>query len=856
MTHLNQVWDQLGGDPMSSRFYRKQEVYTMAWYDIADPDTMDLSHYIVALAPLAGPVAVTRDRTQMLEVRGKAGRPTVQIYSPAGALLTTIPWEGGGIVALGWTAAEQVVVLQDDGTVHLYTVTGEFERSFSMGQAARDYGIAGVEFTADGRGMAVLTNDNRIFSVSSFANPRPRHLHDVPGVGGGGAGGLDEEGGGAGGVTAFTILSNDRGVEVLVAANEKLFVIDANDAWPVLSDAQLITYVSLTVSPNGRLVAMFTSDGKISVVSSDFQANKMEFDFETRVPPRQLEWCGQDSVVAYWDQLGQGTDTLVMVGPGGKCKSYSYMSRVVLRQEVDGLRIVGQESHEFLQVVPPAIQSIFMIGSMSPAAMLYDARDHYDKRSPRADDLIRDIKDNPDMPDALPQAIAECVEAAGQESDTGLQQSLLRAARFGMDFIDVPRGDYIEMCRYLRVLFHVRDYEVAIPLTMRQFRELTVEVLVDRLIARGIYWLAYEICKFLKLEGTQATSRVLVHWASSMIRNTAAEDEVVADTIIEKLRDTRGISFAEIASAAAGRPELAIRLLNQETRPSAQVPLLLDMNEQALALEKAVASGDTDLVHLVVVRLRDSMGSSGDFNRMIDTRPEARDLYINYCREADPKALRQFYYQLDRFADGAALCVSRAYDEAESLEEQLASLKEAAKLYSQGRKDGSAKSTEDQVNLLAFQKNMERALKVPCVNMPLGDTISTCVLKGDMDRAAALKKQFKVPDKRFWWLKVRALAQARNWLELERFAKSKKSPIGYEPFVDECISMSNRAEAKKYCARVSAERRVPCFIKVGDYESAVLAAAQQKNEEAFEAIAKAAGNRRDVLRLIEEHRPR
>ena len=52
---------------------------------------------------------------------------------------------------------------------------------------------------------------------------------------------------------------------------------------------------------------------------------------------------------------------------------------------------------------------------------------------------------------------------------------------------------------------------------MRQFKELTVEVLVDRLINRGVYWLAFEICRYLKLEGTQATSRVLVHWASSMI---------------------------------------------------------------------------------------------------------------------------------------------------------------------------------------------------------------------------------------------------------------------------------------------------------------------------------------------------
>jgi len=94
----------------------------------------------------------------------------------------TRQWDKDAIVALGWTAAEQVVVLQEDGTVHLYTVTGEFEKTFSMGQAARDFGVTAMEITSDGRGMAVLTNNNRLFSVSSFANPRPRHLHDIPGV--------------------------------------------------------------------------------------------------------------------------------------------------------------------------------------------------------------------------------------------------------------------------------------------------------------------------------------------------------------------------------------------------------------------------------------------------------------------------------------------------------------------------------------------------------------------------------------------------------------------------------------------------------------------------------------------------
>jgi hypothetical protein len=38
-------------------------------------------------------------------------------------------------------------------------------------------------------------------------------------------------------------------------------------------------------------------------------------------------------------------------------------------------------------------------------------------------------------------------------------------------------------------------------------------------------------------------------------------------------------------------------------------------------------------------------------------------------------------------------------------------------------------------------------------------------------------------DYRFWWIKIKALARNKDWEGLEAFAKSKKSPIGYEPFV-------------------------------------------------------------------------
>lgn len=33
---------------------------------------------------------------------------------------------------------------------------------------------------------------------------------------------------------------------------------------------------------------------------------------------------------------------------------------------------------------------------------------------------------------------------------------------------------------------------------------------------------------------------------------------------------------------------------------------------------------------------------------------------------------------------------------------------------------------------------------------------------------------------RYWWLRIQCLAEEGMWSDLEKFSKSKKSPIGYE----------------------------------------------------------------------------
>lgn len=70
---------------------------------------------------------------------------------------------------------------------------------------------------------------------------------------------------------------------------------------------------------------------------------------------------------------------------------------------------------------------------------------------------------------------------------------------------------------------------------------------------------------------------------------------------------------------------------------------------------------------------------------------------------------------------------------------------------------------------------------------PLTRTISL----GHHRHAAALKKAFSISEKRFYWLKVLTLCEERNWEELDAFASERKSPIGWEPFLQ--LAKSNVA---------------------------------------------------------------
>ncbi|KAA1472557.1 vacuolar assembling/sorting protein VPS16 [Dentipellis sp. KUC8613] len=797
----------------SNVFYRRQQVYTI------HGKLPNLSDCFVAGCRYGGPIALMRDNTKLIAL-GRAtpvfAKAQVQIFSPAGEGLLMFSWDQGKIIRFGWTGDERLVVLNEEGVYRIYDLQGDYEQ-FSLGSEAAEVGI--IEARIHEGGLVAMTGSLHLLEVKGWQGGKPLTLADP---------GLTEP------PHSWAVIPPDftisRHVEVLLSIDSTILSVDNLESVDQRLSRGPFTHV--TPSPNGKSLALLTFSGTLWVVSTDFQRNLAEFDTTTAPGAegdvKQVEWCGNDAILVTWDSFA------LLVGPFGDTLQYFYTGSIFAITEIDGVRIIGPDVCDFVQKVPPSSVSVFRPGSTSPSAILFDAWENFNQRSPKADENIRSIR-----PD-LARAVDEIIDAAGHEWEPTWQRKLLNAAKFGKGFLDLhDPTDFINMGQTLKVLNAVRFYEIGIPITYSQYMHLSPSHLISRLTSRNLHLLALRVSAFLSLP----PDPVLKHWASAKILKSKpsttgtgkdaelSNDEEVCRSIVEKFEKLGGpgVSYADIAKRAweVGRAGLATMLLDHEARASDQVPLLLSMKEDRLALRKAVDSGDTDLVYHVLLHLYNRL-PLGEFFRLIEDGGEslapASKLLQVYAREQNREMLRDFYYSDDRRVESAVLSLEEA-SRMQDPTAKITSVKAAQKFFSEDKdRSFEAKMMDDYGRLLAFQQQLEKETdnKIPFFGLSVNDTITKCLVNGMAKKADKLKSDFKVPDKRFWYLKLHALTSTRDFEGLEAFSQSKRgrSPIGFEAFVRHLVEKGHQKEASSYVARCDAHKRVDLYVECGEWRMA------------------------------------
>lgn len=540
--------------------------------------------------------------------------------------------------------------------------------------------------------------------------------------------------------------------------------------------------------------------------------------------------------------------------------------------DIDGVRLITNDVCEFLQKVPGRLQEqdevtyraddlaedteeVFKLGSTAPASVLLDAADQLEKKSPKADDNIQLIRPN------LDEAIDMCIRAAGHEYSSHWQKQLLKAASFGKSVLDLYSSDeFVNMCETLRVLNAVRDYRIGLPLSYDQYLRLTPAKLIQRLMNRHEYLLAIRVSEYLRLP----TDRVYVHWASQKVRTSTADEDSICSTVVSKLASKRGVSFDIIAKAAydEGRAHLATQLLNHEPRAGKQVPLLLSMSEDTLALDKALESGDTDLIFFVLLHLKNTLPLASFF-RTLSTRPLASALVEASAATTDPSLLKDLYYQDDRLLPSSNLLFASALDQS-STALKIDKLKLAAKTLADA-KDPNAlhhqKAISEAQQLLKFQEAISRDLDTSYTGLSLHCTIHQLIRTGYAKRAAKLASDFHVSEKPLTWLRLRALVAARNFGVLEELSKARKSAIGWEPYFNAVLGAGNTKLAGVFvgkCTNLTPQERSEMYVKCGLVEKAGEELVKVKDLAGLEALKTKTGDREGAAldRMVRSLNPR
>lgn len=849
------------------RYRRWRAFRSMCW------PLQDLSKVWIVGARCGGPLAVI----------DRQGGSTVTIYSSSGRLLSTCVLDDGrgGVAGLGWNENGLLVFVTEDGRVLAYDTFGEVvsrtrfdsDRGGSVLESAAVSGRAAVamssskilfvcEFFADGTTETWSVETGLVSPPSSMACLSAEHNNNAT----------------APQSTESAINQRGRGVEVALGTRDgSIAVADRNgceDQLLHLSGAVL----DMAVAPNGRFVACFTSSGNVSVLSTTFTTKVLEFDTSTSARPTQMAWCGEDSVVLYW----QHRKFLLMIGPYGHWLKLPYggggghqeqQHDVNLVAERDGCRVLTARYSDFLQRVPDSIETIHRIGSTDLAAMLYDAMEAFRDGDPKADENMRVLS-------TTTSAVTTCVSAAVNEFDPVKQKKYLAAAAYGKHFCssssplghDFATSYFVDSCRVLRVLNHLRQADPGIPISYAQYESLSASGLVRRLASLRLFALSARVAEHLAVRHEDVAAAWLCQGikkrlsTSGTSSSTSPSDSDDGDAAVRDwIRHVSSrLSFspssagggvpvpsAQRLAAVAGfhkRKRLATMLIDEyEVDVAVQVKLLLGMGEPEVALQKALNSLEMDSVYLVALR---SSSSSPVLEQQI------------YRHQPEKYSSKLLPGKRD-FAVGYSYAQSSL---AARIDQLKGAVRSSSNLSSSSSSDASAatevKYFEDQIHLLETQVELEKKFKVSCfVDMSLAETVYnlTALAATQPDSANSLfseayqiHRRFKMSERHFYFVKIRALAASSQLSALRAFSDEKKPPVGFLPFVQALLeNKHDPAECEVYVSRLaSLEDRFENYASLGLWKQAAETAYRLRDRAKLLQLQSMSGQDERIVALV------
>ncbi|TKR78017.1 hypothetical protein L596_018891 [Steinernema carpocapsae] len=795
---------------------------------------------LFAACEFGGPIAIAVSRPN-----SDKGKWDIALMTSSGIPLIEEPVEAYNVMTIAWTKDHRLLVLERNRRVSVYTPMGVREENFMLGPPSTDSPLQWKVFSnhIEGKmchsGLAVLTKSNQIVVTDAVQKKVawPVDLHSKQSI------------------TAWTVFSSATSPPTVILAVDGQIQMarhgaparNQNFPW-VIPDIEGV-YVEIIPNWDHSQLALFNSSGQIQIVDCEnclvLQTIKFKYD-ETVIG---YFWCGNEALCV------QTPNELTFYSRESEEYSVSMFDKVFIDMELDGIKVFSKSKLTFYTVVNENLEAVFKIGTECPGTYLHEAALKHREKSHLVYDFIKYCKGKES------KAIEECLYAAAYTYEPERQEELLEAAKLGKS-IDkkYDSSRFVAICKEIRVLHTVRMMRVGIPLSFAQLTELKPNPLLNRLIELRHWPAAMEVARYMEIPEDEGVHRVLGYWASHLIEECKLNGGIareVDEKIFNKLKDFAAINYANIAEKAykTELPELAELLLNREKRKARQVELLLKISRSDpkkdqmnnLYLNKAVTiaskSQQPDLIYLVMSHVK-RHGKATEVDLLVRKWPQARALLEASYRDESPKHLEALYRQNDDYVRQAMFYIGKAMasNSPFETEENVASLKKAQECLNRNR--GRDLSYIGHLSEIINIQRLSGEWDITDGGGSLREVFIWAVSK-DIEQSNAKKaphvdqltKAFRISDKQIYMWKIEAFVNGRHFSHLDQLARSRRSPIGYLPFIKALTVRGYIHEAEKLMDRINDyEEQIKAYLLMEKPLQAAKIAFDRKNRRQLNKI--------------------
>ncbi|KAK6422937.1 Vacuolar protein sorting-associated protein 16 [Oleoguttula sp. CCFEE 5521] len=164
---------------------------------------------------------------------------------------------------------------------------------------------------------------------------------------------------------------------------------------------------------------------------------------------------------------------------------------------------------------------------------------------------------------------------------------------------------------------------------------------------------------------------------------------------------------------------------------------------------------------------------------------------------------------------------------------------------------------EESMKLVRFQEAFEKDLGERFVGLSVNETIGKLIRLGNMKRSVKVQTEFKVGEKAYAWVRLRALVAKRDWRELEELSKGRKGAIAWEHYYNEILGAGSPKIASLFipkCTTLTVAERVEMWVKCGMISKAGEEALKGKDRKTLEELREKADGQSalDIDRMIKQ----